>query len=406
MTGLSQMKTIAGMLVVCSISQGIFAEENWRLDLKNAYIERDFDNSAIKNNGSWSQGASLFYDSKFKPTPVDGLEIGLDANVQYAVRLSNDKHVPDSVLPFDPVNQSQADDFVKYGGTLKLKYKDHVLKAGEIWMDSPMASRDASRQLVATYLGTTLQSKINPNLDVELGHITRVSPRNDENHPKLSFTQNGEKIVSDGMTFIDVDYKATDALKLSYSFGHLENIMNKHYVGLDYLWTINSELNLNSRIRYFNAQDSGSAAQIDSQNIGFLETVKYKNHSLSAGIQKIEGEAFPLLDGFLPELYFINWNVTGFFKKNEQSYHLIYAYNFKDSIPGLNTIVKYSYGEDIDMGDQHDHTESELNLIASYQFQNEKLKGFGMQYLFVNYDSKYGNDFDENRFFVNYTKKF
>lgn len=406
MTGLSQMKTIASMIMVCSISQGIFAEENWKLDLKNAFIERDFDNPAIKNNGSWSQGVSLFYDSKFKQTPIDDLEIGLDANVQYAVRLSNDKHVPDSVLPFDTVSLTQADDFVKYGGTLKLKYKDHVLKAGEIWMDSPMASRDASRQLVATYLGTTLQSKINPNLDVELGHITRVSPRNDEHHPKLSFTQNGEKIVSDGMTFIDVDYKATDALKLSYSFGHFENIMNKHYVSLDYLWTIHPELNLNSRIRYFNAQDSGSKAQIDSQNIGFLETVKYKNHSLSAGIQKIEGDAFPLLDGFLPELYFVNWNVTGFFKKNEQSYHLIYAYHFKDSIPGLNTIIKYSYGEDIDMGDQHDHTESELNLIASYQFQHEKLKGLGLQYLFVNYDSKYGNDFDENRFFINYTKKF
>ena len=403
---LKQGKIIFIVGLLTTLSQGVLAGENWKLSLKNAYIDRDFENPNLADQGSWSQGVSLFYDSKFYPAPIKGLEIGLDANLQYAVRLSSDKHVSDNILPFDGINQNQASDFAKYGGTLKFKYNDHVLKVGEIWMDSPMASVDASRQLTATYLGTTLQSQITPELNVEIGHITHVSPRNSEKHQKLSFTQNGNKSVSDGLSFMDLDYKLNEQIQLSYSYGHFENIMNKHYLGLDHQWEIAPALSLRSRIRYFNLQDSGENAQIDSQNIGILETLKFNNHTISGGVQKIKGDAFPLLDGFLPELYFINWNVTTFSKKNEQSYHFIYAYNFKDSIPGLNTVLKYSYGEDIDMGDQRDHSESELNLIASYQFQDEKFKGIGLQYIYIDYDSKYGHDFAENRFFLTYNKTF
>ena len=70
---------------------------------KNAYINRDFDNDALKDTGSWSQAASLFYKSKMHDTPLiiadKPITIGADASVQYAVRLSSDKHVADTVLP-------------------------------------------------------------------------------------------------------------------------------------------------------------------------------------------------------------------------------------------------------------------------------------------------------------------
>ncbi|EXC01075.1 porin for benzoate transport domain protein, partial [Acinetobacter baumannii 4749] len=50
------------------------------------------------------------------------ITIGADASVQYAVRLSSDKHVADTVLPFNKETQSQASDYLKYGATLKLGY--------------------------------------------------------------------------------------------------------------------------------------------------------------------------------------------------------------------------------------------------------------------------------------------
>ena len=134
-----KIKLLSLAILSIGLSQNALAEDHWKLFLKNAYIDRDFDHDAVKDTGSWSQAISLFYDSKFQDIPIDQLQIGLDANVQYAVRLSNDKHVADSVLPFDNAAQEQASDHVKFGGAVKLKYKDNVLKVGEIWADSPVA---------------------------------------------------------------------------------------------------------------------------------------------------------------------------------------------------------------------------------------------------------------------------
>lgn len=393
-------------LIGLTCSQAIYAEDNWKLSLKNAYIDRDFDNSAVKDQGSWSQGVSLFYTSDYQKTPFDQLEIGLDASAQYAVRLSSDKHVSDSILPFDTQSKSQANDFQKYGGTLKFKYQDNVLRAGELWLDTPLTSVDGSRQLLSSYMGINFNSKVNDQLGIEVGHISRVSARNDEDFEKFSYTKNGIKNESDGLNYLDVRYKFNDALKAEYYFGNLSDLFNLHYVGLDHTFKFSGEWALNSKLKYFNAQDTGKAVSIDTQNIGVLETVKYKNHSLAVGYQQIMGDAYPLLDGFLPETYFINWNVTGFAKEEEKSYHVVYAYNFKDQIPGLNTIAKYSYGDEIKMADGRKNKETELDLILSYNLQQPMFKGVGVQYMFVDYNVDHGNDFQENRAFLTYTKKF
>ncbi|PRO26291.1 benzoate transporter, partial [Acinetobacter baumannii] len=118
------------------------SEDEWKFTLKNAYINRNFDNDALKDTGSWSQAASLFYKSKMYDTPLiiadKPITIGADASVQYAVRLSSDKHVADTVLPFNKETQSQASDFLKYGATLKLGYDKTLLSIGELWLDLPV----------------------------------------------------------------------------------------------------------------------------------------------------------------------------------------------------------------------------------------------------------------------------
>ncbi|MDR0071775.1 outer membrane porin, OprD family, partial [Acinetobacter sp. 11520] len=66
------------------------------------------------------------YNSNMHDTPLEiggtPIQIGANASAQYAVRLSQDKHVADTVLPFDKATQSQAPDYLKYGATLKLGY--------------------------------------------------------------------------------------------------------------------------------------------------------------------------------------------------------------------------------------------------------------------------------------------
>ncbi|WDZ51100.1 OprD family outer membrane porin [Acinetobacter vivianii] len=385
-------------------------QDEWKFTLKNALINRDYQNPEVKDFGSWSQGASLFYTSNLRDTPLHILDqpirIGADASVQFAVRLSADKHVSDTVLPFDRQTQSQASDYLKYGATLKLAYDKTLLSVGELWLDLPVTTSDASRQLITSYWGTNLKSQLSDQLYAEIGRVEKVSPRNEEDFRRFSFTSNGRTEYSDGLSYLDLRYQFTPSLKGEYYFGNLEDLYNKHYVGLEHIWKQPS-FSLNSKLKYFNAKNDGNHFKIDAQNLGVLEMLKVNNQSFGVGYQQIIGEsAYPLPDGFLPELYFINWNTTGFFKKDEKSYHVMYGYDFKDYVPGLNALVKYVYGHDFKTVNGEKNHETESNVILNYAFQQPSLKGFALQYLRIDYDVKLGNDFSENRFFVNYTKRF
>ena len=312
----------------------------------------------------------------------------------------------DTVLPFDPQTQSQASDYLKYGATLKLGYDKTLLSVGELWLDLPVTAVDASRQLLASYWGTNLKSQLSDQLYAEIGRVTKVSPRNEEDFKKFSFTANGKTEYSDGLNYLDLRYQLTPSLKAEYYFGNLEDLYNKHYLGLDHTWK-QANFTLNSKFKYFNAKNDGSNFDIDAQNIGILEMLKVNNQSFGLGYQQIIGEsAYPLPDGFLPETYFINWNATGFFKKNEKSYHLMYGYDFKDYVPGLNAMLKYVYGHDFKAVNGAKNHETESNIIVNYAFQQPYLKGFALQYIRIDYDVKHGNDFGEDRLFVNYSKKF
>lgn len=385
------------------------AEENWKFSLKNAYIDRNFEQQYVNDTGSWSQAASLFYTSSLYDTPVvladQPLKVGVDASVQYAVRLSADKHVDDSVIPFDKDSKKQASDFIKKGATLKVKYQKAELRLGELWLNLPMTSTDTSRLLLNSYSGVNVNVPINNQFKFEAGHINKYSGRNNEDFESFSYTQNGKKEYSDGLNYINLNYNPTSNLNIQYYFGQLTNLYDKHYLGLTHTYKTDDYI-LSSKFKYFNSQDNSQLLNIDSQNVSFLGSINIKNHSFGLGYQKIIGDMYPLPDGFLPETYFINWNVTGFFKENERSIHAIYGYDFKDYVSGLKTMVKFSKGNDIKTSTGVINSESELDILTSYQVQNKSFEGLSFQHLIAKYEQKHGNDFLENRFFINYQIKF
>ena len=201
---------IISNMALCAVAHAESNENQFKVVLKNAFIERNFDNDNIKDPGSWSQGISGFYQSKYIPTVLSiadkPIELGVDASLQYALRLSDDRHVDDTILPFDKNTQSQERHFLKYGGTFKVKYDTTELKVGELFLDLPITSVDASRQLLTSYWGGQLKSKLTDNLQLELGRVTQVSPRYEEGFNEFSVTTNGVKHYSDGLNYLDRTY--------------------------------------------------------------------------------------------------------------------------------------------------------------------------------------------------------
>ena len=378
--------------------------EHFQINLKNAYIDRNFTDADIKNTGSWSQGASAFYRSPYTETAIG---VGVDVSAQYALRLSQDKHTSDSVLAFDTKQKKQERHFLKYGATLKAKYEDHELRIGELWHNLPIIAVDPSRQLLSSHLGAQYQGQWTPDLKVELGHIAEVSPRNEEDFRKIALKNASGLHESDGLSYLNLNYQISPVLKSQYFYGNVADLFDQHYLGLNYKWP--TTLDVQTDVKAFVSKDSGDskAGNIDNQNYAILNKLNYGNHFFALGYQQIEGDtAFPIPDGFMPQVYFINWNLTGFYKKDEKSWHAMYGYNFKDYVPGLSSMIKHAYGSDFAGSTQNNGRETETNYVLSYQVQQPQLKGLSLQWVFIDYRSKFANDMQEHRIFTTYSFKF
>lgn len=127
-----------------------------------------------------------------------------------------------------------------------------------------MTAIDTSRQLLTTYQGVNLKFPIQEKLKVELGHVSKNSPRNEEDFYKFSYTQKGIKHYSDGLDYLNLSYDVNKGFNINYYYGHLENLYDKHYLGVEHQYPIANNIALHSKLRYFNSQDNSSALDIDS----------------------------------------------------------------------------------------------------------------------------------------------
>ena len=178
---------------------------------------------------------------------------------------------------------------------------------------------------------------------------------------------------SDGLNYIDLRYQFTPTLKGEYYFGNMEDLYNKHYVGIDHLWK-NANFSVNSKFKYFNAKDNGNLFDIDAQNIGLLETLKVK---ITAWVWVISRLSVSLLTRYQMVSCLKLISLTGIrlvFKQDEKSYHFIYGYDFKDYVPGLNTTLKYVYGDHFKAADGLKIKKVKQTLLSIMPFKSHSSK--------------------------------
>lgn len=411
------MKKIPALALLADCCNGaVYADfvkdSQTALNFRNFFIDRN--NSTVPDVGSWSQALGLKFSSGYTDTPV---QVGLDVTSSYALRLS-DHHAerPDTILPFDPVNNKQERSYNKFGATLKLKYKDSELLIGELSPRTPVAFIDDSRQLVTTYAGVAFENKSVDNLKLSLGRITHINARNDDEFEKLSLFAPGKpRMESDGLNYAGFDYNFSPAITGAYWFGQLEDIYQQHYLNASYNTKVgSSKLKLDAR--YFHNSEDGDAyyGKIDSQTFGVQANLANGPHSFAAGVQKNKGDNnFPTFDGYAPQPFLHTWSTLGFIKPEELTYHALYSYDFKEvGAPGLRATLRYLYGTNIERPGFSDNKETEANFILGYTVPEGKLKGLGVEWRYIDTTSKYGagysegNDFVENRVITTYSFKF
>ena len=391
-------------------------DSNVQLKFKNFYLDRQYqDDFSSRNWGSWSQGVTLDAKSGYHDIG-GGVQVGADVLVQHAVKLKGRDQNPDWVLPHD--GKESKDHFGKVGATLKAKVSETELKVGELLPVSPVLVFDPSRQLITTYSGAWLESKEIKDTKLTLAYIDKINNRYDNQFRDLTlfapakgknYYDNGE--ASDGMWIAGVDHQFTPEIGGSYWYADVQDIYQQHYLGVNYKTALGEKTKLDSHVRYFDNSDSGDKlyGDIDNQALSVGAKVNHGAHTVGLGYQQMFGDtAFPTLGGWVPQPYLVNWGVATFTAPEEKSWNVSYGYDFSEmGAKGLNATAVYFKGYDAQSGDQNFNND-ELNLIANYTVPEGKLKGLGIQamYIDVNFANPTKPDLQEYRVATTYTHKF
>lgn len=401
-------------------------DSNVQLKFKNFYLDRQYqDDASSRNWGSWSQGVTLDAKSGYHDIG-GGIKVGADVLVQHAVKLKGRDKNPDWVLPHD--GKQSKDHFGKVGATLKAKVSETELKVGELRPVSPVLVFDPSRQLLTTYSGAWLESKELKDTKLTLAYIDRINNRYDNQFRDLTLFAPGKTLPdgvskghydlgpeSDGMWIAGVDHQLTKEVGASYWYADVQDIYQQHYLGVNYKTALGEKTKLDSHIRYFDNSESGDKlyGEIDNQAVSVAAKVNHGAHTVGVGYQQMFGDsAFPTLGGWVPQPYLANWGVATFTAPEEKSWHVSYGYDFSEvGLKGLNATAIYFKGYDqqgTGVYQSQNFNTDEVNAIVNYTVPEGKLKGLGVQgmYIDVNFANPAKPDLQEYRVATTYTYKF
>ncbi|NCI78361.1 OprD family outer membrane porin [Acinetobacter kanungonis] len=380
-----------------------------QLKLRNFYLDRQYETVPQNNWGSWSQGITL--DAKSGYAELGGLQLGADLLVQHAFRLNGRDKNADWVLPHN--GQEQASNFGKVGATLKAKVSQTELKVGELLPVSPVLVFDPSRQLLTTYSGAWLESKELKDTKLSLAYIDGINARYDNQFQDLNLFPNNNPNTAkaaDGMYIAGIDHQFNPAIGASYWYADVKDIYQQHYAGINYNTNLTANTKLSSHVRYFDNSESGDKlyGDIDNQALSVGAKFNHGAHTLGLGYQQMFGENnFPTLAGWVPQPYLVNWSVATFTNAKEKSWSVSYAYDFAGlGLKGLNANAIYFAGFDAKAGGKTNQDEQELNLIVNYTVPEGKLKGLGVQAMYIDTDYDWKSDLKEYRVATTYSYKF
>ncbi|MGX1021976.1 hypothetical protein AB7M33_004652 [Pseudomonas sp. Y3 TE3536] len=404
MTGLASVFAVPG-------HADVLKDSHLTLGLRNFYYDRDFKQTDAPKSrvGSWSQDFDAQFKSGYSEGPV---QFGLDAYGQYAFRLDGGGgRGPDTVLPYDDSKGRPVQDYGRASLAAKMKFSNTQVRVGEHRPMLPVAYYDDSRQLITTYEGATVESKEWAKLTLNAGRFWKTATRESSDREDIYLFGDTPAQSSDGLNFAGARYDFTPAFNTTYYFAQLEDIYQQHYAAAAYTWAMGGGYTLKSDIRYYNTQDEGAkrSGDLDNRSIGFMTALNKGGHTFTAAYQRMSGDdAFPLLNGYAPQPFLVNWSTIAFYKAQERSWQARYDYNFAAmGLPGLKLMTRYLRGTQIDRGPGlSDNVESETNVVMSYVIQSGPLSGLAFEGRNIKVKTRYGADFDENRLITSYTWTF
>jgi hypothetical protein len=400
-------------------SQGFVEDSHLDLFFRNAYINRDYKHGK-EDKAEWGQAAEAFFNSGFTQGTVG---VGADVFALYGLRLDGGKgRAGAGGIDFFKVGDSgeAADQISKLGGAVKFRVSNTVLKYGDQMPQMPVLTYDNSRLLPESYTGTLLTSKEIEGLEINIGRFT------EESRKSASSRDSGDL---DKLDVWGIAYQFTDNFKASYYGTNIENVLDRHYVNLNYLIPISEGRSLTLDFHdYYTSydRDFGTAlnakidgSQSDKNDIWSLAaTYAFGPHAITLAHQRSTGDSGYNYGGYQSggwvgdggnSIYLANSYWSDFNAEDERSWQLAYDLDLTEyGVPGLSWRTAYVRGDNInDRSGRGDGTEREIFNQVKYVVQSGPAKDLNVRLRssilrVSNNVSNYNASGNEVRVFVDY----
>lgn len=404
------------------LSTQVFANsfiDNSKVELstRNFYFDRDYTEvSAYPAAKDWSQGFIFKANSGYTAGTVG---FGVDILATAGFKLYADaKHAGTGNLPRDTKTNEPADSYGQIGYTGKAKISQTEMRIGTLLPMTPVLVASPARLLPQTYRGISIQSKDLKNFDLQAAYIDKVNHRDSTNFEKIKISGvNGrfKAAETDGLYYVGGHYDVSPALKFTSFYMDVDNLYNQGMFGATYKYNFTAQTQLTTQLRYYRSREDGQAKAglVDNDLLASHFELKHDLHKFIFSTFHHQGAtAFPYLSGGETGLLIDTWPAE-FLNPKEQVYSFRYEYDFKNYLPGLRFMTRYTTGHNIyapQLGGTN-LKEDELDFDIGYTVQSGYFKNLGLRARYAIYDNNMLSTANikpsnETRINIDYTWKF
>ncbi|NSX08131.1 OprD family porin [Pseudomonas lini] len=397
--------SLAFALPMTSQAEGFVDDAKATLNLRNAYINRNFTNpNNVQGKAEeWTQNFILDAKSGFTQGPIG---FGVDVLGMYSQKLDGGKGTGGTQLLPIHDDGRPADNFGRLGVALKAKVSKTELKVGE-WMPVlPILRSDDGRSLPQTFRGGQVTSTELSGLTLYGGQFRGNSPRNDASMEDMSMNGRGA-FTSDRFNFGGGEYAFNEKrTQVGVWYAELSDIYQQQYFNLSHSQPM-GDWTLGANLGYFIGKEDGSAlaGDLDNKTAFALLSAKYGGNTFYVGLQKLSGDnAWMRVNGTSGGTLANDSYNASYDNAKERSWQVRHDYNFVAlGIPGLTLMNRYISGDNVHTGAITDGKEWGRESELAYTVQSGVLKSLNVKWRNATIRRDFStNEFNENRIFISY----
>ncbi|MEE4576245.1 OprD family porin [Pseudomonas alliivorans] len=395
-------------------SKGFFEDSSLTVNLRNAYINRDYKNDR-EDKAEWGQAFMGIFTSGFTQGTVG---VGVDAFGLYGIRLDGGKGRAgaggiDFFKKSDNGQGDAADDLARAGAAVKARISNTVIKYGDQMPQLPVLSYDNSRLLPESYTGTMITSKEIDGLEVVAGRFTQQARKSAEGRDSGDLKS---------INVYGASYKFTKEFSAAFYASDDEDVLKKQYVNLNYVFALPQDQSLTLDFNGYKTKldkDFANSDDRDNKIWSLAATWAVGIHSFTLAHQRSSGDIGYVYGGYRNDggtsdggntIYLANSYWSDFNGKDERSWQAAYAVDLSGLVtPGLSYRAAYVRGDNIDDGTagSGNGTEREIFSQLTYVVQSGPAKDLSIRlrnsFLRVSADAQaYNSEGNETRIFVDY----